>query len=83
MKIKQSKPTQPTQPDGIQYISQEAMRAKIPNTYEAVIVAALEARRINLHNKILGTQEDRAIKVTSEALGRLLNDELQYSFKEE
>lgn len=69
--------------DAIHYISQEVMRAKIPNTYEAVIVAAREARRINLHNKMLGTQEDRAIKVTSEALGRLLNDELYYEFKKD
>jgi DNA-directed RNA polymerase omega subunit len=67
----------------VHYISQELMRAKIPNTYEAVIVAAREARRINMHNKMLGTQEDREVKVTTEALGRLLADELHYKFKDE
>ena len=67
----------------LQYISQEVMRKKIPNTYEAVIVSALEARRINLHNKMLGTQEDREVKVTTEAMGRLLDDKLKYIFKKE
>lgn len=67
----------------LNYISQELMRDKIPNTYEAVIVSAREARRINLENKMLGTQEDREMKVTTEALERLLNDELNYSFKKE
>ena len=47
--------------DTLQFISQGLMREKIPNTYESIVVAAREARRINLNNKMLGTQEDRAI----------------------
>ena len=64
-----------------QFISQGLMRDKIPNTYESIVVAAREARRINLNNKILGTQEDRETKVTTEALERLLDDKLRYTFK--
>ncbi|MCY3771395.1 MAG: hypothetical protein OXG98_05170 [Gemmatimonadetes bacterium] len=64
-----------------QYISQERMRDAAENIYEAVMVTALEARRINLHNKMLGTQEDRAEKVTTIALDRLLGDELRYDYQ--
>lgn len=64
-----------------QYISQERMRAIADNIYEAVMVTAMEARRINLHNKMLGTQEDRAEKVTTMALDRLLGDELNYDYQ--
>ncbi len=64
-----------------QFISQGLMRDKIPNTYESIVVAAREARRINLNNKILGTQEDRETKVTTEALERLLDDKLHYTLK--
>ena len=64
-----------------QFISQGLMRDKIPNTYESIVVAAREARRINLNNKMLGTQEDRETKVTTEALERLLDDKLRYTFK--
>ena len=69
-----SKPTQ--------YISQERMREVAENIYEAVMITALEARRINLHNKMLGTQEDRSEKVTTIALDRLLGDELRYDYQE-
>ena len=64
-----------------QYISQERMRDVAENIYEAVMITALEARRINLHNKMLGTQEDRAEKVTTMALDRLLGDELRYDYQ--
>ena len=64
-----------------QYISQERMRDVAENIYEAVMITALEARRINLHNKMLGTQEDRAEKVTTIALDRLLGDELHYDYQ--
>ncbi len=64
-----------------QYISQERMRDVAENIYEAVMITALEARRINLHNKMLGTQEDRADKVTTIALDRLLGDELRYDYQ--
>jgi DNA-directed RNA polymerase subunit K/omega len=64
-----------------QYISQERMRDVAENIYEAVMITALEARRINLHNKMLGTQEDRAEKVTTIALDRLLGDELRYDYQ--
>lgn len=64
-----------------QYISQERMREVAENIYEAVMVTAMEARRINLHNKMLGTQEDRAEKVTTMALDRLLDDELNYDYQ--
>ncbi len=64
-----------------QYISQERMREVAENIYEAVMITALEARRINLHNKMLGTQEDRAEKVTTMALDRLLGDELRYDYQ--
>ncbi len=64
-----------------QYISQERMRDVAENIYEAVMITALEARRINLHNKMLGTQEDRAEKVTTIALDRLLGDELNYDYQ--
>ncbi len=63
-----------------QFVSQERMREIADNTYEAVMVSAMEARRINLHNKMLGTQEDRSEKVTSIALARLLGDELRYDY---
>ena len=69
--------TKPTQ-----YISQERMREVAENIYEAVMITALEARRINLHNKMLGTQEDRSEKVTTIALDRLLGDELRYDYQE-
>lgn len=65
-----------------QYISQERMREVAENIYEAVMITALEARRINLHNKMLGTQEDRSEKVTTIALDRLLGDELRYDYQE-
>ncbi len=71
--MKTEKPTQ--------YISQERMREVAENIYEAVMITALEARRINLHNKMLGTQEDRAEKVTTMALDRLLGDELRYDYQ--
>lgn len=64
-----------------QYISQERMRDVAENIYEAVMVTAMEARRINLHNKMLGTQEDRSEKVTTIALDRLLGDELRYDYQ--
>lgn len=64
-----------------QYISQERMREVAENIYEAVMITALEARRINLHNKMLGTQEDRSEKVTTIALDRLLGDELRYDYQ--
>ncbi len=64
------------------FVSQERMREIADNTYEAVMVSALEARRINLHNKMLGTQEDRSEKVTTIALERLLGDELRYHYLE-
>lgn len=64
-----------------QYISQERMREVAANIYEAVMVTAMEARRINLHNKMLGTQEDRTEKVTTIALDRLLGDELRYDYR--
>ena len=64
-----------------QYISQERMREVAGNIYEAVMITALEARRINLHNKMLGTQEDRAEKVTTMALDRLLGNELRYDYQ--
>ncbi len=64
-----------------QYISQERMREVAENIYEAVMITALEARRINLHNKMLGTQEDRAEKVTTMALDRLLGDKLRYDYQ--
>ena len=64
-----------------QYISQERMRDAAENIYEAVMITALEARRINLHNKMLGTQEDRAEKVTTIALDRLLGDELRHDYQ--
>ncbi|MCY4544758.1 MAG: hypothetical protein OXD39_05910 [Gemmatimonadetes bacterium] len=64
-----------------QYISQERMREVAENIYEAVMITALEARRINLHNKMLGTQEDRAEKVTTMALDRLLGNELRFDYQ--
>ena len=64
-----------------QYISQERMRRVADNIYEAVMVTAMEARRINLENKMLGTQDDRAEKVTTVALDRLLGDELNYDYQ--
>ena len=64
-----------------QYISQERMRDVAENIYEAVMVTAMEARRINRHNKMLGTQEDRSEKVTTIALDRLLGDELRYDYQ--
>ena len=70
-----------TKKDIPQFISQGLMRDKIPNTYESIVVAAREARLINLNNKMLGTQEDRETKVTTEALERLLDDKLRYTFK--
>jgi DNA-directed RNA polymerase omega subunit len=73
--------TMKTKKDIPQFISQGLMRDKIPNTYESIVVAAREARRINLNNKMLGTQEDRETKVTTEALERLLDDKLRYTFK--
>lgn len=63
------------------FISQERMCEKISNTYESVMVAAREARRINAHLKMVGTEDERGEKVTSLALDRLMNDEINYNYK--
>ena len=65
------------------FISQETMCKKISNTYESVMVAAREARRINTHLKMVGTEDDRGEKVTSIAIDRLLNDEIHYNIKDD
>ena len=65
----------------IKYVSQERMRGITGNIYEAVMISALEARRINLEKKMLGTQEESKEKVTTVALDRLLGDELHHDYR--
>ena len=79
-KKKKAKVEEPVEPD--RFVSQEKMRSKTENTYESVMVAAREARRINLHLKMVGSEADRSIKVTSEAMGKLLGDELNFDYKD-
>lgn len=64
------------------FFSQEKMREVVSNTYEAVMVAAREARRINVHLKMVGTEEERSEKVTNLALNRFLQREINYDIKE-
>jgi len=64
-----------------QFVSQESMRSVVNNTYEAVMVTAMEARRINLRDRMLGIEEDRTDKVTTIALDKLLNEELHFAYQ--
>ena len=63
------------------FVSQEKMRNKTENTYEAVMISAREARRINLHLRMVGDEVDRSIKVTSEAMKRLLDNDVLFDYK--
>lgn len=69
---------EPVDPD--RFVSQDKMRDKTENTYEAVMVSAREARRMNLHLKMTGSEIDQSIKVTSEAMKRLLSDEIHFDY---
>lgn len=70
---------QNVEPD--RFVPQEKIRAKTDNTYEGVMIASREARRLNVHLKMLGTELDRSVKVTSTALDRFLADEVYYDYK--
>ena len=82
MRKKKSKAmkTEPVEPD--RFVSQDKMRNKTENTYEAVMVSAREARRMNLHLNMVGSETDRSIKVTSEAMKRLLSDEVHFDYND-
>lgn len=62
------------------FISQDMICKRIPNTYEAVMVAAREARRLNLRAKMFG-EELGPEKTTTVALMRLLNGEVHYDYR--
>ena len=65
------------------FISSEEVRKTISNTYEAVMAAAREARRLNARMKMLGMDEEKLEKMTSIALQRLLDGKVYCAYKTE
>lgn len=65
----------------ISFIAAEGVRKRVPNIYEAVIVAACEGRRLNIRAKMLGTDDERAEKMTTLALQRLLDGKVHFAYK--
>ncbi len=58
------------------YIPRHKVTKLIDNKFEAIKVAALEARRLNDRARMLGINLER--KITSVAIERLLNGKVRY-----
>ena len=76
---KKKAPVEIVVPD--RFVSQEKVRDKTDNTYEGVMISSREARRMNTHIKMLGTELDRSIKVTSTAMERFLDGDVYFDYK--
>lgn len=63
----------------LRYVSQALLRQDIPNTYEAVMVAARMARLMNLQLNMIGAPAEREEKVTTVALRRVLERKVNYT----
>lgn len=63
----------------LRYVSQDVLRQDIPNTYEAVMVAARSARLMNIQLNMVGAPAEREEKVTTVALRRVLDKKVKYT----
>ena len=61
------------------YVPVERVTTVIKNKYEAVVVAAREARHINTIMRMVG-RDDAKQKVTSRALNRVTKGDVDYVF---
>jgi DNA-directed RNA polymerase omega subunit len=61
------------------YVPVERVTTVIKNKYEAVVVAAREARHINTIMRMVGRDDARA-KVTSRALNRVTRGDVDYVY---
>jgi len=61
------------------YVPVEKVTTIIKNKYEAVVVAAREARHINTIMRMVG-RDDAKAKVTSRALNRVTRGDVDYVF---
>ena len=63
------------------YIPRQKVIARIPNKFEAITVAALEARRLNERARMFGVNLPG--KITSLAVDRLIDGKIEYFDKKE
>ncbi|MBU8871053.1 MAG: hypothetical protein KOO60_09355 [Gemmatimonadales bacterium] len=63
------------------YIPRHKVIARIPNKFEAITVAALEARRLNERARMFGVALPG--KITSLAVSRLIDGKVEYFDKKE
>lgn len=63
------------------YIPRQKVIARIPNKFEAITVAALEARRLNERARMFGVNLPG--KITSLAVDRLIDGKVEYFDKKE
>jgi DNA-directed RNA polymerase omega subunit len=61
------------------YVPVEKVTESIKNKYEAVVVAAREARHINTIMRMVG-RDDARHKVTTRALGRVMRGDVDYVY---
>jgi DNA-directed RNA polymerase omega subunit len=64
------------------YVPVEKVTSVIKNKYEAVVVAAREARHINTIMRMVG-RDDAKAKVTSRALNRIIKGDVDYVYLDE
>lgn len=64
------------------YVPVEKVTSVIKNKYEAVVVAAREARHINTIMRMVG-RDDAKAKVTSRALNRVIKGDVDYVYLDE
>jgi DNA-directed RNA polymerase subunit K/omega len=63
------------------YIPRQKVIARIPNKFEAITVAALEARRLNERARMFGVALPG--KITTLAVNRLIDGKVEYYDKKE
>ena len=63
------------------YIPRQKVIARIPNKFEAIAVAALEARRLNERARMFGVSLPG--KITTLAVKRLIEGKIEYYDKKE
>ena len=63
------------------YIPRQKVIARIPNKFEAITVAALEARRLNERARMFGVSLPG--KITTLAVDRLIDGKVEYYDKKE
>jgi DNA-directed RNA polymerase omega subunit len=64
------------------YVPIEKVTSVIKNKYEAVVVAAREARHINTIMRMVG-RDDAKLKVTTRALNRIMRGDVDYVYLDE